>query len=103
MKLKKMLRRYYLEQVDAVTLPGNIWKVKIKSPRAESLLLNIVFHAILVGLIITAMISGQYQPSHINQQVGIIIDRYNVEKHMVDSLENLIIIIKNNRSDGGTL
>ena len=92
-----------MEQVDAVTLPGNFWKVKIKSPSAGSLLLNIVFHAFIIGLIITAIISGQYQPSHLNQQVGIIIDRYNVEKRMMDSLENLIIIIKNNRSDGGTL
>ncbi len=103
MKLEKALRGYYREQVDAVTIACGRWEAKTKSSRVESRVLNAAFHTILMGLIVTAMISGYYQPSRLNQKMVIIIDRYNIEERMTDSLENLIIIIKNNRSAGGRL
>jgi hypothetical protein len=101
MKLRKVLRGYYKEQVDAVEINGLEWKVKTNGAGAGSRLYTLAFHAVLIALILTAMISGRYQTSRLNQQMGIIIERYNVEERLTDSLESLIIIIKKNRNAGG--
>ncbi len=103
MKLKKALRGYYQEQVDAVNVPGGIWKEKTKSSRVESRVLNAAFHAVLIGLIVTAMISGYYKPSLLEERMYTIVDRYNIEDRLTDSLESLIIIIQKNRNNGGKL
>ncbi len=103
MKLNKALRGYYREQMDAVTVTGAVPPVKEKRPGRPSWLLNVSFHTALIGLMVTAMVSGYYQPSHLEQRMGTIIDRYGIEDRLTDSLESLIIIIKKNRDDGGTL
>jgi hypothetical protein len=101
MKLRKALRGYYKDQVDAVNIAGGIPLMKTNGRGAGSRMFNFVFHAVLIGLIVTAMLLGRHQQSLLNQQMEIIINRYNVEDRMTDSLESLIIIIKKNRNAGG--
>lgn len=103
MKLRRIMRGYYREQVDGVNVTGGIWKVKHINPRAESRMMNVAFHTVLLGLIVTAMLSGYYHPSRLEEQMGVIIERYNIEDRLMDSLDSLIIIIKNNRNTGGEL
>jgi len=103
MKLKKALSGYYREQVDSVDIAGGLWTVKAEGRGIGSRKFNVAFHAALICLIVLAMLVGRYQPSRLEQQMGIIIVRYNVGERMTDSFENLIIIIKNNRSSGGKL
>ncbi|MBP7737715.1 MAG: hypothetical protein KA369_17160 [Spirochaetes bacterium] len=103
MKLNKALRGYYREQVDAVTVAGAIPVVKRNGRGAGSPVFAFAFHTVLIGLIVMATISGYNQPSHLEQRMAAIIDRYNIEARLTDSLESLIIIIKKNRDDGGAL
>jgi len=103
MKLNKALRGYYREQVDAVTVTGTIPVGKRKGRGAGSPMFAFAFHTVLIGLIVMATISGYNQPSHLEQRMGVIIDRYNIEDRLTDSLESLIHNIKKNREDGGAL
>jgi hypothetical protein len=103
MKLKKVLVGYYREQVDTVGIAGGVWTAGVKGRGAGSRMFNIAFHAALIGLIISAMLLGWYQPSRLEQCMGIIVERYNVEDRLTDSLESLIINIQKNRNDGGKL
>jgi hypothetical protein len=103
MKLKKALRGYYQTQVDSVDIAGGIWAVKAKDSGAGSRVFSFAFHTALVALIISAILLGRYQPSRLEQCMGIIVERYNVEDRLTDSLESLIINIQKNRKDGGEL
>ena len=74
-----------------------------KDSRAGSRMFNVAFHTALIGLIVSAILLGRYQPSRLEQCMGIIVERYNVEDRLTDSLESLILIIQKNRNDGGKL
>ncbi len=103
MKLKRIMNAYYREQIDSVDTGAGVWTAQAKGRGAGSPVFNAAFHAALICMIVSAMLAGRYQPSRLEQQMGILIDRYNVEERMMDSLESLIIIIKKNRDDGGRL
>ncbi len=103
MKLGKALRGYYREQVNAVTVTGAIPVGKRKGRGAGSPVFAFAFHTALIGLLLTALISEHYHTSRLERQMALIIDRYNIEDRLTDSLERLIIIIKKNRDDGGAL
>lgn len=103
MKLGKALRRYYMNQVEAASLSGGEWRAKTNGRTGSSLLFNIAFHAVLVVFIVSAMLLGRYQPSHLNRQMGVLIDHYNIEVRLADSLESLIKIILEYRKNGGDL
>lgn len=103
MKLKKALRGYYREQVEAVKLSGGYAMPVSGGIRTGSLAFNVAFHAVLVALIAGAMISGRYQPSHLGEMIFQITERYNIDDRMVNSIENLIQLIKNSKRAGGAL
>jgi hypothetical protein len=103
MKLKKLMNTYYQEQVDSVDIAGGVWTAQAKGRGPGSRMFSFAFHAVLIGLIVSAMLLGRYQPSRLEQCMGIIVERYNVEDRITDSFDSLIIFIKKNRNPGGGL
>lgn len=103
MKLKKALRGYYRDQVGAVSVQRGIPVRKAGRGGSRFLPFNALFHAAVIGVIVSAMISGYYRTSLLERRIGELVDRYNIEERMTNSLDDLIIIIKNNRKAGGDL
>ncbi|MBN2077329.1 MAG: hypothetical protein JW838_00090 [Spirochaetes bacterium] len=104
MKLHKALRNYYRDQIDALNIgPGRFIMEKRNNGRVRSQILSLAFHAILMALILTAMLSGWQRPSHLEQQMGLIISRHSPGEWFTDRLERMIFVIKKYRNTGGAL
>lgn len=102
MKLSKALRGYYREQVEAVRLSG-VHAISASGGGTGSWAFNVVFHAVLLGLIVTGMISGRYQSSLLERRVLVITENYNIDEHVTKFLDDLVQEIRKNRSEGGRL
>lgn len=103
MKLQKALRGYYREQVAAVKLSGGHALPASGGGRTGSFAFNLAFHAVLLGLIVTGMISGRYQSSLLEKRVLVITEQYNIDEMVTGFFDDLVREIQNNRSKGGTL
>ncbi len=103
MKLKKALRGYYREQVEAVKLSGGYAMPVSGGTRTGSLAFNVAFHAVLMALIAGAMISGRFQPSLLERRVLVISEQYNIHERVTNFLDDLVSEIKINRSERGKL
>lgn len=104
MRLQKALRNYYQDQIDALhTGPGQFIMEKGNNGHVRSRIFSLAFYAILMALILTAMLSGWQRPSHLERQMGLIINRHSPGEWFTDRLESMIFVIKKYRNTGGAL
>lgn len=102
MRLHKALRNYYRDQIDALQIgPGRFVIEKENSGRAGSRVFSLAFHAALMALILTAMLSGWQRPTYLERQMDLVISRHDPGVWFTDALEHMIFVIKHYRNTGG--
>lgn len=102
MRLQKALRNYYREQIDALNLgPGRVVMEQRNNGRVRSRIPSLAFHVILLTFILTAMLSGWQQPSHLERKMDLVISRHSPEDWLTDTLERMMFVIKKYRNTGG--
>lgn len=103
MKFTKALHEYFKDQVDAVNVRGGEWRAKTNGRTGSSILFSIAFHAALLIVIVSTIMSGRDQPSFLGQQIQLITERYSVEERLTQSIQGFIQFIKISRRAGGKL
>jgi hypothetical protein len=103
MKLNRLLKSYYREQVDAMPGSGGRMAPARRGRTGGSHAFDLVFQGTVIVIVTLAMLSGRFQPSFLVSRIGVVIDRYALEDRMIDSIESLMIAIKTTWNAGGGL